>query len=86
MTAVHALVSPEFLYALTSHAKVKEAYHRWQEGAALRNGMRSGFTFCGITFEEYRGQATEHEENVRRFIERDTGHCLALGTANTFTT
>jgi hypothetical protein len=29
MTAVHALVSPEFLYALTSHAKVKVAYQRW---------------------------------------------------------
>ena len=32
--------------------KVKEAYERWQEGAALRDDMRSGFTFGGITFEE----------------------------------
>jgi hypothetical protein len=36
--------------------------------------MRSGFTFCGITFEEYRGKATDPEGNVSRFIERDTGH------------
>ncbi|MFP3025414.1 MAG: major capsid protein, partial [Wolbachia sp.] len=86
MTGIHALVSPEFFDALTSHAKVKEAYERWQEGAALRNDMRSGFTFCGITFEEYRGQATDPEETVRRFIERDTGHCFPLGTASTFTT
>ncbi len=41
MTGIHALVSPEFFDALTSHTKVKEAYERWQEGAALRNDMRS---------------------------------------------
>ncbi len=58
MNGVHCLVSPEFFDALTNHAKVKEAYDRWQEGAALRNDMRNGFTFGGITFEEYRGQAT----------------------------
>ncbi|ADW80140.1 MULTISPECIES: major capsid protein [Wolbachia] len=86
MTGIHALVSPEFFDALTSHVKVKEAYERWQEGAALRNDMRSGFTFCGITFEEYRGQATDPEGTVRRFIEKDTGHCFPLGTASTFTT
>ncbi len=86
MTGIHALVSPEFFDALTSHTKVKEAYERWQEGAALRNDMRSGFTFCGITFEEYRGQATDPEGTVRRFIERDTGHCFPVGTASTFTT
>ncbi|APR99202.1 major capsid protein [Wolbachia endosymbiont of Folsomia candida] len=86
MTGIHALVSPEFFDALTGHSKVKEAYERWQEGAALRNDMRSGFTFCGITFEEYRGQASDVDGNVRRFIEKDTGHCFPLGTANTFTT
>jgi tyrosyl-tRNA synthetase len=29
MTALHALVSPEFFDALTGHAKVKEAYERF---------------------------------------------------------
>ncbi|WP_448129310.1 major capsid protein [Wolbachia pipientis] len=86
MTGIHALVSPEFFDALISHSKVKEAYERWQEGAALRNDMRSGFTFCGITFEEYRGQATDPEGTVRRFIERESGNCFPLGTASTFTT
>jgi hypothetical protein len=86
MTGIHALVSPEFVDALTPHTKVKEAYERWQEGAALRNGMTSGFTFCEITFEEYRGQATDPDGNVRRFIERDKGNYFPIGTANTFTT
>lgn len=80
MTGVHGLVSPEFFDALMSHSKVKEAYERWQEGAALRDDMRSGFTFGGITFEEYRGQATDPDGNVRRFIASSEGHCFPVGT------
>ena len=86
MTTVHALVSPEFFDSLTSHAKVKEAYERFEEGAALRNDMRSGFTFGGITFEEYRGQASDADGNVRRFIDENAGHCFPMGTAETFAT
>ncbi|WCR54400.1 MAG: hypothetical protein PG981_001422 [Wolbachia endosymbiont of Ctenocephalides orientis wCori] len=73
MERIHALVSPEFFDALTSHTKVKEAYERWQEGAALRNDLRSGFTFCGITFEEYRRQATDPEGNMRRLLKKIPG-------------
>ena len=80
MMGVHCLVSPEFFDALTSHSKVKEAYERWQEGAALRDDMRAGFTFGGITFEEYRGQATDPDGNVRRFIASGEGHCFPVGT------
>ena len=86
MTGVHALVSPEFFDALTSHAKVEAAYNRWMEGAALRNDMRAGFTFGGITFEEYRGQATDPDGNVRRFIAANEGHAFPLGTVETFAT
>ena len=86
MTGVHCLVSPEFFDALTSHSKVKEAYERWEEGTALRNDMRSGFTFGGITFEEYRGQATDPDGNTRRFIASGEGHCFPTGTAESFVT
>ena len=86
MTTVHALVSPEFFDSLTSHPKVKEAYERFEEGAALRNDMRSGFTFGGITFEEYRGQASDADGNVRRFIDENAGHCFPMGTSETFAT
>jgi hypothetical protein len=86
MTGVHFLVSPEFFDALTSHPKVKEAYELWQEGAALRNDMRSGFAFGGITFEEYRGQATNMNGEVCRFIAANEGHCFPIGTAETFVT
>ena len=51
MTRVHCLCSPEFFDQLTSHPKVEAAYARWQEGAALINDTRAGFTFGGITRE-----------------------------------
>ena len=86
MTNVHCLVSSEFFDALTSHAKVKEAYERWQEGAALRDDMRGGFTFGGITFEEYRGQATDPDGVTHRFIAANEGHCFPVGTMQTFVT
>lgn len=86
MTRVHALVSPEFFDKLTNHDKVVKAYERWMEGAALRNDMRSGFTYGGITFEEYRGQATDPDGTVRRFIAADEGHAFPLGTVETFAT
>jgi len=86
MTGVHVLVSPEFFDKLTSHDKVVKAYERWMEGAALRNDMRGGFAFGGITFEEYRGQATDPDGNVRRFIAASEGHAFPLGTVETFAT
>jgi hypothetical protein len=86
MTGVRCLVSQEFFDALTSHANVKEAYDRWQDGAALRDDMRSGFTFGGITFEEYRGQATGYDGTTRRFIAAGEGHCFPVGTTQSFVT
>jgi hypothetical protein len=86
MTSVRCLVSPEFFDAFTSHKNVKEAYERWQDGAALRDDMRSGFTFAGITFEEYRGQATGSDGAVRKFIAEGEGHCFPVGTSESFVT
>jgi hypothetical protein len=86
MTGVHCLVSPEFFDALTSHSKVKEAYELWQDGAALRNDMRAGFSYGGITFEEYRGQASSPDGTVRKFVAVNEGHCFPIGTAESFVT
>jgi len=86
MTGVHCLCSPEFFAALTGHAKVEEAYKNWQQGAVLINDMRRGFTFGGITFEEYRGQASDASGTTRRFIAAGEAHCFPLGTVDTFAT
>jgi hypothetical protein len=86
MTRLHALCSPEFFDALTEHASIKEAFNRWQEGAFLRGDQRTGFEFAKITFEEYRGQATDSEGNIRRFIEAGEAHVFPMGTLDTFAT
>lgn len=83
---VRCLVSQEFFDALTGHAKVVKAWELWQQGEALRIDQRKGFTFAGITFEEYRGKATDPDGNVRRFIAEGEGHAFPEGTINTFAT
>ena len=86
MTGIMCLCSQGFFDALTTHAKVKEAYSRWQNGLALLSDNRTGFTFGGVTFEEYRGQATDADGNVRKFVADDEAHFFPLGTASTFRT
>ena len=86
MSGVHCLVSEEFFDALTSHDSVKAAYDRWQDGLALRSDLRSGFTFAGVTFEEYSGEASDGDDNVHRFIVAGEGHAFPLGTVDTFAT
>lgn len=87
-TGIHVLCSPEFFEALTTHPKVEAAYARWLDGAMLINDVRSGFTFAGITFEEYRGQATFLQDDgtvaTRRFIAAGEAHAFPMGTVDTF--
>jgi Phage major capsid protein E len=86
MTGVHCLCSPEFFSALTGHAKVEKAFENWQQGAILINDVRRGFTYAGITFEEYRGQATDPSGTTRRFIAAGEAHAFPRGTVDTFAT
>ncbi len=86
MSAVHCLCSPEFFAALTGHPKVEKSFENWQQGAVLINDVRRGFTYAGITFEEYRGQATDADGNARRFIAAGEAHAFPMGTVDTFGT
>lgn len=86
MSGIHVLVSSEFFDALTGHDKVKEAYQRWQEGAALRDDMRTDFRFAGVRFEEYTGEASDGDGKTRRFIAEGEAHAFPLGTLDTFAT
>ncbi|CAJ0725537.1 hypothetical protein R77592_00681 [Ralstonia mannitolilytica] len=89
-TGVHVLCSTEFFRALTTHKEVKTAYQNWQQGAVLINDMRSGFSYSGITFEEYRGQASFVQADgtlgSRRFIAAGEAHAFPVGTVDTFAT
>jgi hypothetical protein len=86
MTGIMCLCSQGFYDAFTTHAKVKEAFMYFQRNQQLGNDYRTGFTFGGITFEEYRGQATDVAGTVRKFIADDEAHFFPIGTANTFRT
>lgn len=77
---VTAKVSPEFFDALVKHGSVKDAYLGWAEAKnALGGDLRKGFTFGGITFEEYRAVV-----DGQRFIDAGLGHCYPQGTNTTF--
>jgi len=54
---IHCLASEGFLNALLSDTTFGTAFERYQNGELLRNDPRSGFSFGGIIFEEYRGAA-----------------------------
>lgn len=81
---VRALVSAEFYDKLIKHASVEQVYANWQAATNLQADQRSGFTFGGITFEEYRGQATDMAGSTQRFIAAGEGHAFPTGTASSF--
>jgi hypothetical protein len=61
-----------FLTHWLGHAKVKEAYANYSESAQRIGGdMRKGFSFGGLTFEEYRGVV-----DGKRFIDAGDGHAF----------
>lgn len=91
MSGVHALCSPEWFRKFTTHASVKEAFKFYQSGPQiLREDVRKGFSFGGITFEEYRGAASYLQEDgtrtaPERFIPAGDVRFFPLGTTDTFT-
>ena len=87
MSGVRCLCSEGFFDALTSHTTVKEVFQNW-EAAAERLGqdVRAGFVFGGITFEEYRGTATDSDGTARPFIAANEAHFFPEGTMGTFQT
>jgi hypothetical protein len=52
----------------------------------LINDMRAGFTFGGVTFEEYRGQATDANGDDPSLHRAGEAHAFPLGTVDTFST
>ncbi|MFW9899917.1 MAG: major capsid protein [Candidatus Thorarchaeota archaeon] len=84
MTGVRVLCDKDFMDSLTNHAKVIEAYERWEAGTFLRQDDRKGFYFCGLTFEEYEGTTFDKDGTVRKFLS--SKDCIAFpeGTTNTF--
>lgn len=57
---IHIFASASWFDDFTGHAKVEKAFDRWNEGAALRDDLRRGFTFGGVTIEEVSEAVGEH--------------------------
>ena len=85
MKNVRCLVSAEFFDALIAHPNVEKFYVNWMNASQIAQvDPRSGFSFAGVTFEEYRGTATDADGTARRFIADGEGHAFPEGTMNTF--
>ena len=86
-TGVRCLIDEGFFDALIEHTSVKEVYLNHAAAVEILGGdPRKEFKFGGITFEEYRGVATDLDGNSRQFIADNEGHAFPMGTMNSFET
>lgn len=86
MRGIRALCSPTFFDKLVAHPLVREAYIYQQGQSVLRDDLRAGFTFQGITFEEYIGTATDEAGTSRPFIAEGDCRFFPEGTSQSFRT
>jgi len=86
MSGVRVLVSPEFYDGFVKHKAVQAAFANWQAAQSRLGGdMRDGFTFGGLTFEEYRA-VTSFADQPQRYIAAGEGHAFPEGTMTAFST
>lgn len=92
MSGVRVLVDATFFDKLIGHAETKDAYKYFSNnpGNPLRDDMRNMFPFAGLTFEQYRGTATQLNADgtttARPFIAAGVGRAFPVGTMDTFAT
>lgn len=91
MTGVRALCSSTFFDDFIAHETVKRAWDNHQGNSdKLGDDPRAGFSFGGITFEDYVGEATFLEKDgtttVREFIPDGDARFFPVGTMETFKT
>lgn len=88
MMGVRCLCDETFFDALIAHPNVEKFYLNYAEGLERIGStadIRKGFTFGGITFEEYRAKATDPATgNMRAFIAAGNAHFFPVGTQSTF--
>lgn len=82
-TSLRAFCSNEFFDALVSHPAVEKAYLNWAQagGQFVSEDHRSGFTWGGVTWEEYRGSV-----GGNRFIEANKAYLVPEGVPDLFVT
>jgi hypothetical protein len=89
MTGVMVFTSAGFWDAFLGNVNIRNAYQFWmgtQDMNPLRNDVRQGFTFEGVTFREFRGHASTFSGTDIPFIAANTAIAIPLGTTNMFQT
>lgn len=67
--------------AFVGHEKVKTAFDRWNDGQFLRDDLRKGFSFGGVTWKEFYGKVGDTE-----FIGTDDAYLIPIGIDDLFIT
>ncbi len=82
-SGLRALCSEEFFDALVAHPAVEKAYLNWAQagGQFISADHRAGFTWGGVTWEEYRGSV-----GGNRFIAANKAHLVPEGVPDLFVT
>lgn len=78
---VHALCSATFMDQLWAHKSVQEERKFTQPPGG---DMRRGFTYAGITFQEYRARAPQPDGTTRLFIPEGTARFFPMGAQDVF--
>jgi hypothetical protein len=86
---VRVFCSPEWFDALVAHSSVKDAYRYFARAQdPVLGDVRRGFEVRGAVFEEYRGSATQMNEDktttVRKFIPTNEARAFPENTQDTF--
>lgn len=82
-SGIHAFCGDGFFDALVTSDAAKAAYNRWQDGAFLRElqgSPNAGFTWCGITWENYDG----YFNDSLSFIETNEARIIPTGSPQLF--
>jgi Phage major capsid protein E len=89
MSGVHCLCDENYFDKLIGHAEVEKFFLNHAKALNLAGSAvdpRKGFNFAGITFEEYRANATRPDGATVPFIAEGDAHFFPVGTMNTFET
>lgn len=71
----------DFFNALITHPKVKDAYRTYLNGPEpMRQDLRTGFTYMGVTFEVESGYAFTADGTKFQFVPDGTARAVPMGT------
>src|SRR5262245_20071519 len=84
MTELRVFCSSGFWDVFITDPEVKAAWDRWQDGAWLRQNPLEAFPLWGVSWEQYRGVASDAAGNARVFIPTGEAIAIPMGTMPTF--